>query len=244
LDITKFKLKWLKVGGALRRLYKNPNDLEAVFIIFNWLSTRSVRKQYERFRRTPVGSRVIVNNESLVSLLDDVKRLQAMPVGSLGNEYAKFLVESGQSTEQFVGDTKNKGEKPSESGFNTYIKWYRDQHDLTHTVTGYERNPFSEVILLWFVQGNFANFGMVVMTLPMTITHARKKGWGVFGVSFEAYMNGRKAQWLSGMDWPALLSMPLEDVKTSMNIEVPVKYQDLMFRLRQSKKEKGYEQVG
>ena len=96
MDITKFKLKWLKVGGALRRLYKNPNDLEAVFIIFNWLSTRSVRKQYERFRRTPVGSRVIVNNESLVSLLDDVKRLQAMPVGSLGNEYAKFLVESGQ----------------------------------------------------------------------------------------------------------------------------------------------------
>jgi len=227
---------WRRAGGALRRLYKNPNDLEAVFIIFNWLSSRSVRKQYERFRNTPVGSRIIENDESLVSVLDDVERLQSMPVGSLGNEYAKFLVESGQSTSQFVGDTKRKGEKPSDAGFNTYIKWYRDQHDLTHTVTGYERNPFSEVILLWFVQGNFANLGMSVMTIPMTITHARKKRWGVFAASFEAYMNGRKAQWLAGMDWPALLEMPLTDVKSSMQIRTPVKYQKLMFNLRASKR--------
>ena len=74
------------------------------------------------------------------------------------------------------------------------------------------------------------------MTIPMTITHARKKGWGVFAASFEAYMNGRKAQWLAGMDWPALLEMPLTDVKSSMQISSPVKYQELMFSLRASKR--------
>ena len=83
--------------------------------------------------------------------------------------------------------------------------------------------------------GNFANFGIVAMTIPMTITHARKKGWGVFGASFEAYRHGRKARWLAGTDWPSLLSTPLEDVKASINVEVPVKYQGLMLMLRESK---------
>jgi len=235
LALRKMHTRWRRVFSAMRRLYKNPNDLEAAFVIFNWLSSGSVRKQYERFRNTELGSRVIMNSESLVHVLDDVDSLKAMPVGSLGREYSKFLVETNRSTSQFAGDTKGRGEKPSESGFNTYIKWYRDQHDLTHTVTDYERNPFGEVVLLWFLHGNFANFGIVAMTIPMTITHARKKGWGVFGASFEAYRHGRKAKWLAGADWPALLSMPLEDVKALIKIQDPVKYQDLMCRLRESK---------
>ena len=73
------------------------------------------------------------------------------------------------------------------------------------------------------------------MTIPMTITHARKKGWGVFAASFEAYMNGRKAEWLAGMDWPALLEMPLIDVKSLMKIRSPIKYHELMYKLRASK---------
>lgn len=236
MDLKKIKNRWRSVFGAMRRLYKNPHDLEAAFIIFNWLSSRSVRKQYETFRRTPTGSRIIVNGESLIDVLDDVDKLKAMPIGSLGHEYSKFLVGTSRSTSQFADDTKNRGEKPSESAFNCYIQWYRDQHDLTHTVTGYERNPFGEVVLLWFLHGNFANFGIIAMTIPMTITHARKKGWGVFPASFEAYMNGRKAQWLAGMDWPAMLEMPLIDVKSSMKVRKPVKYQELMFSLRSSKR--------
>ena len=49
-------------------------------------------------------------------------------------------------------------------------------------------------------------------------------------------MNGRRADWLAGMDWPALLEMPLTDVKSSMQISSPVKYQELMFSLRASKR--------
>lgn len=235
MGLRKIKNQLRSVLGAMRRLYKNPNDLEAAFIVFNWLSSRSVRKQYETFRRTPIGSRIIDNDESLVGILDDVDKLKAMPVGSLGHEYSRFLVDTSRSTSQFADDTKKRGEKPSESAFNCYIRWYRDQHDLTHTVTGYERNPFGEVVLLWFLHGNFANFGIIAMTIPMTITHARKKGWGVFAASFEAYMNGRKAEWLAGMDWPALLEMPLIDVKSLMKIRSPIKYHELMYKLRASK---------
>lgn len=235
MGIAKFKLKWREVSGALRRLYKNPDDLEAAFVLFNWLSSASVRKQYDVFRRTPLGSRVIVGRESLVNVLDDVDRLRAMPAGSLGNEYSKFLVETGRSTAQFAGDTKGKGEKPSESGFNTYIKWYRDQHDLTHTVTGYERNPFGEVVLLWFLHGNFANLGIIAMTIPMTITHARKKGWRVYPAAFEAYWHGRKSEWLAGIDWPVLLDQPLEVVQQSIGVRQPTKYKALMTKLRAAK---------
>ena len=235
MGVAKFKLKWRSVFNALRRLYKNPDDLAAAFVLFNWLSTKSVRKQHKLFRSTDLGSRVISNKESLVNVLDDVDRLQAMPIGSLGNEYSKFLIETGRSTAQFAGDTKGKGEKPSESEFNTYIKWYRDQHDLTHTVTGYERNPFGEVVLLWFLHGNFANLGIIAMTIPMTITHARKKGWGVFSASFEAYWHGRKSQWLAGIDWPALLGQPLEVVQQSIGVRQPTKYKAMMDRLRKQK---------
>ena len=68
-----------------------------------------------------MGSRIIENDESLVNVLDDADKLKSMPVGSLGNEYSKFLVESGQSTSQFADDTKTRGEKPSDSAFNAIL---------------------------------------------------------------------------------------------------------------------------
>ena len=34
LDLKKIKSRWRSVFGAMRRLYKNPNDLEAAFIHF------------------------------------------------------------------------------------------------------------------------------------------------------------------------------------------------------------------
>lgn len=227
--------KWRKAFSALVHLFKNPYDLAAAFRVFNLLSSASVQKQYAAFKNLPLGQRVIAGNESLVTVLDNVELLKAMPVRSLGEEYSRFLIQTKRSTAQFAKETKGKGEKPSESEFNTYIKWYRDQHDLTHTVTEYERNSFGELTLLWFLHGNFANLGIVAMTIPMTLTQARHKGWRVFPVVFEAYMNGRKAKWYSGLDWPSLLETPLPVVQKDTRTQPPTRYKKFMAELRARK---------
>ena len=235
MGVAKFKLKWRSVFNALRRLYKDPNDLEAVFIVFDNLSDKAFRRQYERFRKTATGSRVITTSESLVDSLSDMGRLQSMPVGSLGNGYAKFLGSVGYTASQFSDDTKGKAERPSDLGLNAYIKWVRDQHDLTHEVTGYDRTQLGEVLLLWFLHGNATNLGYAVMAIPMALTHAVKKGWGVFPVVWEAYWHGRKARWFGGMDWPAMLELQVEDVRVDMEVREPVRYKALRDKLRKQK---------
>ena len=45
-------------------------------------------------------------------MLDDADKLKAMPVGSLGHEYSKFLVETSRSTSQLRMTPRSEARSP------------------------------------------------------------------------------------------------------------------------------------
>tara|TARA_R110002153_G_C13296919_1_gene495355 strand:- start:201 stop:911 length:711 start_codon:yes stop_codon:yes gene_type:complete len=232
MDMRKTYLKWLKIKTALQRLLKNPKDLEAVFIVLKWLSGRSMTKQYNKFKVSEIGKRIITEQNSLGAVLDNVTTLKNMPLDSLGEEYSKFLIATNKSSKQFAKDSKGQGEEVKDSDYKFFIKRARDQHDIHHTVAGYERNPFGEMVLLAFLHGNFTNLGMFALVVTMTIAQIKVKGWIVLPIVIEAFLNGRKADWFFGAGWETLLGQPLAEVRVDMQVREAVKYKAFMQKLR------------
>ena len=69
---------------ALRRLLKDPEKTEEVFVILRALTGRSVLNAFKRFKSIPTGQAILTEERDLVALLDDRQALRALPEGSLG----------------------------------------------------------------------------------------------------------------------------------------------------------------
>ncbi|MCH7742450.1 MAG: ubiquinone biosynthesis protein, partial [Proteobacteria bacterium] len=57
---------------------------------------------------------------------------------------------------------------------------------------------------------------------------AQELGPEVKKAMWQAYRAGKKAAWLPGLDWESLLQRPLEEVRQLLNIQPPVKYQEVL----------------
>ena len=84
-------------------------------------------------------------------------------------------------------------------------------HDLWHVVTGYGRDYMGEIALLHFTLLQTGNTGLI---LPCWLS-LLAASYGLEGrrVIFEARRRARKAVWLAGADWEALLHRPLSAIR-------------------------------
>ena len=100
----------------------------------------------------------------------------------------------------------------------------RDMHDLTHVLTGYGRDPLGEVCLLAFMHAHNRNAGAGLIVL-MSLKRMPRPGRRAV---FEAWRNGRKAQWFQDQDYEALLPRQLNEVRRALNIADPSLYRAVM----------------
>jgi ubiquinone biosynthesis protein COQ4 len=98
-------------------------------------------------------------------------------------------------------------------------------HDLTHTLTGYGRDPLGELCLLAFMYAHSGNLGMaliVLMGFSKLETKAARKA------VIEAWRHGRKARWFTDMDWETMLPQPLDALRQRFNVVKPNAYYGVM----------------
>ena len=75
---------------AVRQLLRNPDDTAQVFVILRAMRGSSAQRAFRRFCASPAGARVMAENRSLLAALDE-GRLAALPEGSLGQIYRRFM---------------------------------------------------------------------------------------------------------------------------------------------------------
>ncbi|MDR3531119.1 MAG: Coq4 family protein, partial [Rhodopila sp.] len=61
------------------------------------LEGQSGRRAFERFRRTPVGQRVLRDRSRLLDTLTEAEAVDRFPAGTLGHAYHCFLRQQGMS---------------------------------------------------------------------------------------------------------------------------------------------------
>jgi ubiquinone biosynthesis protein COQ4 len=214
-------LKPLEAFQAVRRLIANPGDTREVFTIFRAMRGRSGLKAFRRFAASPTGAQVLHERRSLLRALQDRAALAALPPGTLGRDYLAFMEEQNLSAEGLVQASDSWEQDVVPPAMHFYRERMRDAHDLTHILTGYGRDPLGEVCLLAFSYAHTRNLGMAMIVgmamlkMPRTARKAVRQAW----------RHGRKAQWFPALDYEALLSRPLTEIRAELNIAPPLLYQ-------------------
>ena len=220
------RLHPLQAFRAIRRLFANPEDTAQVFIVLRAMRGRSGIKLFRRFKESPVGKAVLAERRALLNALQDSKALAAMPEGSLGRTYLAFMAEENLTADGLVESSQAWGESDQLPPDALLMRErMRDMHDLTHVLTGYGRDGLGELCLLAFMHAHTRNLGQAMIVL-MGMARASRgpEGPAVRAAIFQAFRNGRKARWLPGQDWEAMLPRPLEDLRREAGIVAPTRY--------------------
>ena len=222
-----FKRDWRTAFQALRKLLANGDDTVQVFRIMRALNAGASRENYRRLTDTVEGGRLAAAQVELSKRFSDRTFVEAFAPGTVGAAYRAFLDETGYSAQglaeiSYADDVGRDVEHP----YAWFGRRERDVHDIWHILTGYRADePLGEASLVAFSYAQTRQLGFAVIGWGAARAIARSTpGVPARRAVFEAWRNGRKAEWLPALDYEALLAEPLEAARARLNIAPPSVY--------------------
>ena len=226
------RLRPIAALRAVRKLMRNGEDTQQVFLLIEALRGKTTLRQFARFRQTETGRAVLGENRRLLDRLSDRASLAALPAGTLGRGYYDFMAAEDLSAEGLVEMSKIT-RPPASDDVTLFRERGREMHDLLHVVTGYGRDPLGEACLVAFsfAQTGLKGFAVIAVYAARKIARSRPDQQ-VRRAVVEGYRHGRSAGWLPGADWEALLDQPVEAIRARFAVKPPTYYRTIMAALR------------
>lgn len=219
------RLRPFEAVKAVRRLMANPEATEEVFVILRAMRGGSGIALFRRFTQSPMGARILKEKRSLFAALSNRAALAVLPEASLGREYHRFMASENLSAEGLVAPSQAYRDDAVSDDVALFRDRMRDMHDLTHTLTGYGRDPLGELCLLAFMYPQTGNLGMALIVL---MGFGRLESWTARKAVIEAWRHGRKARWFADMDWEAMLPDALDALRQRLRVVRPAAYHEAM----------------
>jgi len=226
---------------ALRNLLKNPQDTRQVALLTTALRGKSGLIQFNRFKTSPVGQKIIAEARRLGPVLDNHAALAQLPENSLGRCYLAFMSDenlTAKGLEEITADATDPFRNSGED-VRLFADRTRDLHDLYHVLAGYGRDEIGEICVLAFSypQQRLRSYAVIAffgaLRFASILMRHKIPPAGVFAAVLEAYHHGQQAAWLPGEDVEALLPENLEFLRARLNIAPPEKYTALVTKIRQ-----------
>ncbi|MBK6508574.1 MAG: hypothetical protein IPG06_03390 [Haliea sp.] len=130
-------VKPLQALRSVRALIANPDNTGEVFKVIEALKGGSIARAVARMEATPEGRELLRSKPDILPVLSDRDALRAMPEGSVGRAYLKFVESQSLSADGLVAASE---EAPRREGNSPDERWLgcrlRDIHDLQHVVCG------------------------------------------------------------------------------------------------------------
>ena len=218
---------------ALRALKRNGEDTRQAVLLIDALRGKSSLRQFARFRRTETGRAVLAERRQLLDRLCDHERLAELPLGTLGRTYHEFMRSENLTAEGLVEASRIRQTLPADDGYTLFRERSRETHDLLHVVTGYGRDPLGEgcVTAFSFAQSGLKGFAVIAIWVARRLSR-RLRGEPVRRAVLEAYLHGRRAEWLYGADWENLLAEPVESIRVRYRIAPATHYPKVLSAVR------------
>lgn len=222
------KRDWKTAWNALRKLMADGNDTVQVFRIMRALNADTSHKNYVRLLASPEGGRLAYARVELSERFSDRTWLDALPEGTVGAAYRAFLDRTGFSAKGLadISYADNTGWREMQHPYAWFGRRERDVHDIWHTLTGYTAEEhLGELCLVAFSYAQTRGLGWAAIATMGALKSLRVTGGtAVLKAVLEGYRNGKRAKWLSGEDYEALLAEPLDAARRRLNIPEPVLY--------------------
>jgi ubiquinone biosynthesis protein COQ4 len=217
-----YRVEWGLAFKALVGLAQDTGRTDHVFTIISSLSGRTLERTYQAFKRTEHGQRLLRERTDLMAILSDRPRLAAMPEGSLGREYLRFMTHA-KITAGGLMDAQTAGIDPNARLELDPARRYvadrlRDMHDLWHVLTDYGADDTGEIANLWFSVGQFGNPGMAFIAffgVVDGVAHGHML-WPRY--CRKAYFRGRRAKRLISEPVEEMLELPIDEARRRLGI--------------------------
>ncbi|MEM8696510.1 MAG: Coq4 family protein [Pseudomonadota bacterium] len=230
----KLRTRPLKALHHFRELVKDKEDTEQVFRIFEALPRKSFRDEALAFGMSEKGHAIHACEPYLPDILDDHRRLRAMPEDSVAHAYCDFMEKEGLTAAGLVAE----GEKMRERSYGDMIEWYggrsRDVHDLLHVLTGYGRDPVGEQCVLAFTYGQEPSRAYIFIAYAggYNVKKGTRTKAPIFRAINEAKRLGKACPHVCEECITDLLAEPLDAARERLNIARPKLYHAVHEALR------------
>ncbi|MEG3181079.1 Coq4 family protein [Sphingomonas sp. LT1P40] len=229
--------EWGTAFRALLRLLGNADDTIQVFRIMRALNGDTAGKNYRKLLAVPNGGKLAYRRVELAQRFSDREWIDSLPAGSVAAAYRDFLDRTGYSAQGLaeVSYTDATFERDVEHPHAWYGRRERDIHDIWHILTGYQADePLGEACLVGFSYAQTGGLGWAFIGAGAALKSLKITGKRTFlRAVIEGYRHGKRAAWLSGEDYEALLAEPLDAARKRLNIAEPVIYQQAQRELRE-----------
>ena len=216
LDALTSLQRWKLGLGLLRKVLDNPEDTEQVLAFLGVINSgRANRARVARFFADPEGEVLYAEHRTIDSRTVDLDQLAALPEGTLGHAYAKFLRSHGITPEIFDGAPPGIS-NPQRS---YVVQRMRQTHDLWHVVTGCETDPPGEVALQAFTFSQTRSPGSAFLAVFGALRRVREqRDVGILRDVVALYRTGRRAGRLPTFAWEDHWATPLAEVRAMLGL--------------------------
>jgi len=227
LDRFPASVKPVSAAVALIKFLHDKEDTAQVFRIFDCLDGPQSEKNFQRFAATEGGKKMMRENADLAPLLSEKEWLRALPADTLGGQYIRFMDAENIGAEGLI-EFEKKADARSlqlEPGRRIFISTGYQLHDVWHVLVGYGRDLVGEASVLAFTYGQLHIKGINLLCRTLGVKETLLNlGVPVWSILNEAEKIGREAEWLLPQDWKALLETPLDEVRATLNVATPARY--------------------
>ncbi|MCW3835206.1 Coq4 family protein [Sphingomonas canadensis] len=221
------KREWGTALSALRKLLADGNDTHQVFRIMRALNGDVTQRNYRRLLAAPGGGRLAYQRVELAERLTDRAWIDSFAEGTVGAAYRTFLDSTGYSADGLAEISMAEfGAAQVEHPYTWMARRERDIHDIWHVLTGYKASEhLGEACLVAFSYAQTGGLGWAFIAAGAALKSLRITGeTAFFKAVVEGYRHGKRAQWLHGEDYEALMAEPIEAARRRLGIADPVKY--------------------
>lgn len=222
-----YKTDWRAALNAVRKLIADPKDTPQVFVIMQSLNGKSNVAGYHRLLSTSQGGQLAYQQVELAAQFSEPNFLDQFAEGTVGHQYKTMMKATGYSADGLAEASQLEGnERLTEHPYEWFARRTRDTHDIWHVLTGYSPDePLDEACLVAFSYAQTKGPGWALIALFAAL-HSMKLPLGRWQVKaiWEAYKNGKNAQWLAAEEYLSLLHEPLDQARQRLNIAQPSAY--------------------
>jgi ubiquinone biosynthesis protein COQ4 len=202
---------------ALARVVANPDATDQVLVFSTAINAGSMPARIEQFFADPAGQRLFAERRAIDSRTD-LDALAALPPGTLGHEYVRFLRTHGLTPDVFDGSPADL----SDERIAYVVQRMRQTHDLWHVVTGHETTPPGEIALQAFTYAQVRAPSSLILAVVGTLRGMRAERVAV-GDVVAAYRAGASANRFVTFPWEDHWATPLADVRALLGLAAPVR---------------------
>lgn len=215
-----YDVNYKALWNAWKRAFVlNRDNLVFIAQIIRHASGPSLKRSYQKLLETKNGGDIAYRHEEISTYFPS---LQNRPEGSVGKECFNMF---GNQEKLLILTRRRSNDKWIEAKhpYSWMARRYRDTHDSWHILTGYKPTSLGEMCLATFSFAQTKSLAWLAIAVGSFLKFKINKR-NIMAV-YEAYILGKKSEFLMAEDYDKLFSENLHEARIRLNI-APLRYYD------------------